>query len=274
MSFDNRHVYDSIPDLYDFEYPECSGPELDFWDLVVTQAGGPALELAVGTGRIAIPLARLGHDIWGIDTSGPMLDRASAKIRQLPAAVRGRLHLHAQSMSEFNLPAQFGLIYAPFNSFLLQDPASAAPACLACARDHLRPGGRLVIDAFSPGPEDLLPDAEELTYLERHPETGARVTRRREYTYDTESSAAISQITYRLLYDNQTTEIFALSYQLYLSSVRTLTLLLDHAGFRVLETFGDYLGHEYRRPEDNLILVCESTKPATDQDSLQSSATD
>ena len=144
MPFDNSHVYDSIPDLYDFEYPECDGPELDFWDLMVTQAGGPALELAVGTGRIAIPLARLGHEIWGLDTSEPMLDRAAAKIQQLPAAVRGRLHLHAQSMSEFDLPAQFGLIYAPFNSFLLQDPAHAAPACLACVQKIRVDGGSVV----------------------------------------------------------------------------------------------------------------------------------
>jgi SAM-dependent methyltransferase len=241
---------------------------------MVTQAGGPALELAVGTGRIAIPLARLGHEIWGLDTSEPMLERAATKIRQLPAAVRGRLHLHAQSMSEFDLPTQFGLIYAPFNSFLLQDPASAAPACLACIEDHLRPGGRLVIDAFSPGPEDLLPDAEELTYLERHPETGARVTRRREYTYDSTLSAAISHLTYRLLYDNSHTDFFEFSYQLYLSSVSAITSLLNTAGFSVLETFGDYLGHEYRRPEDNLILICESSGSPTDQESVESSVND
>ena len=274
MPFDNRHVHDSIPDLYDFEYPECVSPELDFWDLMVTQAGGPALELAVGTGRIAIPLARLGHEIWGLDTSEPMLDRAAAKIQQLPAGVRGRLHLHAQSMSEFDLPTQFGLIYAPFNSFLLQDPTHAAPACLACIEEHLRPGGRLVIDAFAPGPEDLLPDAEELTYLERHPETGARVTRRREYTYDSESSAAISHLTYRLTYDNATTQSFSFSYQLHLSSVSALMTLLNNAGFSVLETFGDYLGHEYRRPEDNLILICESSRLPKGQDSLESPLSD
>jgi len=274
MSFDNSHVYDSIPDLYDFEYPECSGPELDFWDLMVTQAGGPALELAVGTGRIAIPLARLGHEVWGLDTSEPMLDRAADKIRQLPAAVRGRLHLHAQSMSDFQFPTQFGLVYAPFNSFLLQDPDHAAPACLACAQDHLRPGGRLVIDAFAPGPEDLLPDTEELTYLERHPETGARVTRRREYTYDSNSSAAISHLTYTLTHDGPSTDQFTFSYQLYLSSIPSLTALLNRAGFTVIETFGDYLGHEYRLPQDNLILVCESSRPSAAPDSLQSPAND
>lgn len=259
MPFDNSHVYDAIPDLYDFEYPECAGPELDFWDRMAGESAGPALELGVGTGRIAIPLARLGHEVWGLDSSEPMLRRAAAKISRLPAAVRGRLHLQTHSMSDFDLPARFGLIFAPFNSFLLLDPASDAPACLDRVRRHLRPGGRLVIDAFVPGREDLLPDTEELTYLERHPESGARVTRRRDYDYDTDAEAAISRITYQLDSDTHPPRFVTFTYHLYLSSLSELTQLLISAGFRIIETFGDYLGHGHRRPEDNLILVCETS---------------
>ncbi len=260
MPYLNDYVYDHIPDLYDFEYPECAGPELDFWDLLAGQADGPVLELAVGTGRIALPLACLGHEVWGVDTSEPMLARARAKMSRMPTSVGARLHLSAQSMSSFSLPERFGLIYAPFNSFLLLDPESEAKACLGCAHGHLKPGGKLVIDAFVPGPDDFLPDVENLTYLELHPETGARVTRQRHYEYDSSKGIATSNITYTLEIDSHPPQIHEFSYYLYLYSHEQLVACLNNCGFQVLQTSGDYLGHPHERPEDNLILICQSSR--------------
>ena len=260
MSFSNANAYNSIPSLYDFEYPQCIGPELDFWDLLATQSGGPILELAVGTGRIALPLALLEHEVWGIDSSEPMLDRARAKISELPAAIGSKLHLHAQAMSSFELPAEFGLIYAPFNSFLLLEPDREAAACLECVHKHLKPDGKLVIDAFAPGPNDFLPDVEELTYLEEHPETGARVTRRRRYEYDSANSVAISQITYTMAFDTSKPQIYEFYYYLHLYTQDALLKYMKDHGFEVLEVPGDYLGHQHKQPEDNLILVCESSR--------------
>ena len=259
MPPDNTTAYDHVSDLYDFEYPDCSGPELDFWDLLASQSAAPVLELAVGTGRIALPLARLGHEVWGIDTSEPMLARARNKISKMPASVGARLHLLPQSMSSFSISARFGLIYAPFNSFLLLDPEREAAACLECAHAHLKPGGKLVIDAFAPGPDDFLPDVEELTYLERHPETGALVTRRRQYEFDSTNDVAISHITYTLESDSKIIEKYNFRYYLHLYSREQLSTFMNNHGFTVIETFGDYLGNPYTRPEDNLILVCQSS---------------
>ena len=242
MCLNNGHGYDSIPDLYDFEYPECAGPELDFWDLLASQSGGPVLELAVGTGRIALPLARLGHEVWGIDTSEPMLARARTKVSTMPAPLGSNVHLLNQSMSSFDLSTRFALIYAPFNSFLLLDPQSEAAACLDCVHDHLKPGGKLVIDAFAPGPDDLLPDVETLTYLEHHPETGARVTRERRYEYDSSNGVAISNISYTLTGDGLDPRTVAFRYKLHLYTSNELVNTLKSHGFEVLETFGDYHG--------------------------------
>ena len=260
MTLSNHRAYDEIPDLYDFEYPECDGAELAFWNLLSTQAKGPILELGVGTGRIALPLARLGHEVWGIDTSEPMLNRAKMKAARLPMPVSSRLHLSTQSMGSFDLPTQFGLIYAPFNSFLLLDPHLEVANCLDCVQRHLQPDGRLVIDAFVPGPSDFLPDEEELTYLEKHPQTGARVTRGRNYTYDSINRVAVSNITYTLETNNQNLTKYEFSYYLHLACQNDLVDYLRTGSFSILDIFGDYFGHQYRQSEDNLILVCKSSR--------------
>lgn len=218
------------------------------------------MELGVGTGRIALPLAQLGHEVWGIDTSEPMLNRAKMKAARLPVSVSSRLHLATQSMASFNLPSQFGLIYAPFNSFLLLDPHQEVANCLQCVQKHLQPNGRLIIDAFAPGPSDFLPDTEELTYLEKHPQTGARVTRRRDYTYDSINRLAVSNITYKLETHNQDPTKYEFSYNLHLASQNDLIGYLRAGAFRILSIFGDYLGRQYRQAEDNLILVCRSSR--------------
>lgn len=260
MTIGNTHAYDEIPDLYDFEYPECAGPELDFWDLLANQSEGPLLELAVGTGRIGLPLARLGHEVWGIDTSEPMLARARKKVSKLPAPIRPSVHLINQSMSSFDLSTRFALIYAPFNSFLLLDPQNETSACLDCVHDHLKLEGKFVIDAFAPGPDDFLPDVETLTYLEHHPQTGARVTRERRYEYDPSNGAAISNVTYTLTGDGLTPRIVAFEYKLQLYKAEQLIKNIKGHGFEVLETFGDYRGRAYEGPEDNLILICRSAR--------------
>lgn len=221
---------------------------------------GSGVGLAVGTGRIALPLARLGHEVWGIDTSEPMPALARTKVSAMPAPIGSNVHLLNQSMSSFDLSTRFALVYAPFNSFLLLDPQNEAEACLDCVQDHLKPGGKLVIDAFAPGPDDLLPDVETLTYLEHHPETGARVTRERRYEYDSSNSVAISNITYNLTGDGLAPRVVAFQYKLYRYSSSQLTNTLTTHGFEALETFGDYRGRAYERPEDNLMLICQSSR--------------
>ena len=55
---DNSKAYDAISDLYDFEYPHALPVETTFWEHVIERFGGPALELAVGSGRIALELSK------------------------------------------------------------------------------------------------------------------------------------------------------------------------------------------------------------------------
>ena len=109
------------------------------------EAGHPVLELACGTGRVAIPIAREGVRVVGLDRSAEMLARAREKSRDLSNArwVEG-------DMRSFELPERFGLAYIPYRSFLHLLTIEDQLSCLRCISEHLVPGGRLAFNIFNP----------------------------------------------------------------------------------------------------------------------------
>lgn len=181
MPVRNPYPYDAATSVrYDAAVPIAPG-EVEFYLELAQQAkerGLRTLELAAGTGRIAIPLAQAGIPIVGLDISPDMLARARQKSAGLDTVewVEG-------DMCEFDLGEQFGLITIPSGSFALLIETDDQLACLRCVERHLAPGGRL---AFVLENVDYVATAEWLTTkrgtLVRnpardfvHPETGRRV---------------------------------------------------------------------------------------------------
>ncbi len=109
------------------------------------EAGRPALELACGTGRVAIPIAREGVRVVGLDASPAMLARAREKSVGL-----SNVHWVEGDMRDFDLPERFGLIFIPFRSFQHLLTVEDQLSCLSCIRRHLAPAGRLAINIFNP----------------------------------------------------------------------------------------------------------------------------
>ncbi len=91
--------------------------DVAFYEQLARATGGPVLELACGTGRIALPLAERGLDLTGVDASDGMLAIAERKSAALEGAARRRLTLVALDMSE--LHRRFGCIFVAFRSFQL-----------------------------------------------------------------------------------------------------------------------------------------------------------
>ncbi|HZU71733.1 MAG TPA: class I SAM-dependent methyltransferase [Acidimicrobiales bacterium] len=113
--------------------------------LLASLAGeGPALELGVGTGRVAVPLAAAGVEVWGVDASPAMLEVLQAK----PGG--DSVKTSVADFAAIDLASTFALVYVVFNTFfsLLTQPAQCQ--CVAAVGRHLRPGGRFVIEAFVP----------------------------------------------------------------------------------------------------------------------------
>jgi SAM-dependent methyltransferase len=127
--------------------------------LVDLAAGGPVLELGAGTGRLAIPLAQRGLDVDALDASEAMLDRLRAK----PGADRVRRVIAADMAGVDSAvdAAEYGLVFVATNTLFLLDSSDAQARCIAGAARALRPGGRLVVEAFVPDVELLTPPAAD-----------------------------------------------------------------------------------------------------------------
>lgn len=137
----------AFADVYDRWYPADGGVAAH--RLAALAGAGPVLELGVGTGRVALPLAAAGVPVWGIDASTEMLAVLAAKDQ------RGSVVALEADMAELRLPPgapQFALVFAAFNTFFLLPTHDTQRRCLQRCREVLQPAGRLVLELYSPAP--------------------------------------------------------------------------------------------------------------------------
>ncbi len=126
-------------------------------------AGGPVVELGVGTGRIAIPLASDGIEVIGVDSSVGMLEVCARR-----AAEAGvQLDLRLGDLSDPPVTERVPLVIVPFRSYLHLCTNDERRRALAAARELLVHGGRLVFDVFAPDAEDIAETNGR--WLEREP---------------------------------------------------------------------------------------------------------
>ncbi len=112
--------------------------------LVDLAAGGPVLELAIGTGRIGLPLSDRGVEVHGIELSQPMID----KMRSKPGGER--IHVARGDMATTRAEGEFSLVYLVFNTITNLLTQAEQVACFRNAAAHLRSGGRFLIETFVP----------------------------------------------------------------------------------------------------------------------------
>jgi SAM-dependent methyltransferase len=122
--------------------PAVVDPAVDF--LAALAGTGPALEFAIGTGRIGLPLSERGVDVVGIELSRPMADQMIQK----PGA--DRIPVSIGDMATTRVEGSFSLVYLVFNTITnLLDQAEQVQ-CFRNAAAHLEPGGHFVIEVFVP----------------------------------------------------------------------------------------------------------------------------
>jgi SAM-dependent methyltransferase len=129
--------------------------DVPFYAAMARRHGNRALVLACGTGRIAIPLAREGIEVVGIDLSSEMLALAEEKLAREPSEVRSRVRLIQANMKDFDLGEKLAVAFIPQASFFHLHNRRDQVDCLTCASRHLLPGGVLVVDLI---PADRMAD--------------------------------------------------------------------------------------------------------------------
>src|SRR5512146_995638 len=171
---------EALARLYDLDLVDDPG-DLDLYLALAGRADGPILELAVGTGRLAIPLAEAGYRVTGVDLDAAMLARARRHAGSAQADAAERLTLVEADLVGLRLPeaGTFGLAFIALNSLLVLPSRAAQRAAIRTLADHLAPGGLAVADVWIPDAEDLAryDGRVVLEWPRLDPETGFIVTK-------------------------------------------------------------------------------------------------
>jgi SAM-dependent methyltransferase len=156
--------YDSIAALYD-PWSRSVTEDVDFYVAEARKAGGPVVELGVGTGRIAVPTARAGIAVIGVDSSPGMLDICRARAEE--AGVAALLDLRLGDLRAPPVQEQVALVTCPFRALLHLGSDEEGLEALRAVLEILLPGGKFVFDVFAPSREDV--EETDGRWIEREP---------------------------------------------------------------------------------------------------------
>jgi SAM-dependent methyltransferase len=247
-------AYGGYTRFYDLDYAGLDDDEA-MLSAFATRCGSPMLELACGTGRALLPLARAGHQVVGIDWSASMLALARRKLRA--AGLEDRVRLEMQDMRCFSLADRFAFVFVAVNSFMHLMTLEDQLACLVRVRQHLEPGGLLLLDLFNPDLGRLL-EADGQVALDKtmvDPESGHTLLKFR--TAQADLGQQVLHVTF--IVDEVGAEgqvgrtVFPFKMR-YLFRWE-LELLLRHAGFRLEALYGSYDLDPFGSESDRLIAV-------------------
>lgn len=250
----NRYEDPWTAEIYDYQVKGAA--DIDFWIELSQRSDGPVLELACGTGRVLLPLARAGVTVTGLDVSPNMLAVGRGKLEQEPPKVQQRVSLVEADMRNFDLGRTFGLIFVAFRSFQALLTRADQRASLECAARHLDTGARFCFGMFNPRLSRL---TAEMPVHEGPSEFevpgGTRVTWSGETTYDLAAQNLRSVWRYRRTGpDGSVTD-----------SEHVLTLhyffrfevewMLEACGFEVEALYGDYDRSPFTADSEEMVFM-------------------
>ena len=216
------------------------------------RSGGAILELACGTGRLLIPMARAGLEVTGVDIVRPMLDHARAKAEAAGVA----LDLVHGDMRGVHLGRRFAMILIAFNSMLHLASLDDFRALLASIRRHLTPDGVFIFDIFNPSIAMLARDPDARVEVRRfdHPELGEVVV---EATVEYDAATQVSRGAWYLSAAGRP-DFRVIPLNMRSIFPQELPLLLSLGGLRVVERFGDWSRAPFTADAALQLVICES----------------
>jgi len=228
-------LYDPIARIYN-PWSRSVTEDIGFYVDRALAVGGPVVELAVGTGRIAIPIAQAGIEVIGVDASPGML--AVAREAAAAACVEHLLDLRVGDLADPPVSERVPLIVCPFRTLLHMPSEAEKLRALRAARELLEPNGSFVFDVFAPNRDDI--DETHGRWLEREP--------------GIEELAVWDEDARTLSLSVRSADAEATFHLHWLSAPEWLRLL-DQAGFDVEELYGWFDLRPFDGGED-MVFVC------------------
>ncbi len=246
---------------YDLLMP---GPnDLPFYRRQAQMYGQPVLELACGTGRLTVPLSQAGFDISGLDISPAMLQVARAKAKRSGTAIT----LVEGNYMDFSLGRKFHLIFIADNSLSHMLERKDVEACFRCVRQHLAPGGRFVVDVFTPSAHILARDGAQAYPVGEYddPDGGGRIRATETSEYD-----AAAQVKHIVWHHQRVgkAESWDVPLKLRMFYPQEIDVLLAYNGFVIEHKYGDFNCSPFGAASAKQLIVCSdpSSAPANPAD--------
>lgn len=178
-----REDEDPVVQYYDETLAVSDSKDIEWYLYKVKMFGGPVLDLACGTGRVALFIAQQGYKVVGIDSSEGMLTLFRRKLSEQQRHVQERISLHKEEMSHFDINQKFRTIIC-CDAFFHNTTVEEEIDCLLCVARHLTPEGRVLFNIPNPTLELLTQWA--------HPE-GQKFRERKTYCLTTGETLLIEE---------------------------------------------------------------------------------
>ncbi len=224
------------------------------------------LELGVGTGRVALDIAKAGIEVVGIEPMRPMLEQAEQRLARLPRAVRERVQLRSGNLEKTRLRRRFPLVIAPFNVWMHLYTREQVERGFATVRHHLRRGGRFAFDVLLPDPASLArnPAKRYRGGAVRHPKDGVRYRYGEYFSYDPSSQIETTMMDFEHPDSPRKSFCTPLTQRQFFPA--ELEALLHYNGFTVESHTGDFDGSAITSSTESQVIVARvrgATRGAT-----------
>jgi SAM-dependent methyltransferase len=226
-------------DRYDRTY-KMRKHDVAFYEEVAEEYGSPVLELGIGTGRVALALARKGHRVVGVELMDTMLSRLKTRLAKEPEEVRARIETKRGDMRRFDVKEAFPLVIAPFNALMHLYTREDFEKMLAQVKAHLTKKGVFIFDVRMP----------DIRSFVRHPDKSFRCPPLKDakdglvyetgemFQYEARTQVQMITSTYRQRDDAMNVFIKPLAHRQYFP--QELEQLLHYNGFVLTEMWGDF----------------------------------
>ncbi|WP_217915806.1 class I SAM-dependent methyltransferase [Miltoncostaea marina] len=235
--------------------------DLAFWRATAARAGSPVLDLGAAVGRVAIPLARDGAEVWALDRSPEMRAELVRRLDAEPPEVRARVRPVDGDLAALRLGRRFPLVIVAMNTLQVLTEPDDRLACMRGIREHLADDGELVFDVALPDPDEIAGSigVERDGGRHRDPATGAEL--RHSGWYDAWDPATHTlEFTLRVVERREGAPPAERlrRHRVHLFTPEELAGLLARAGLEPVEAMGDFDGSPLRPGCERQIHRCRA----------------
>ncbi len=245
-------LYRDFAEVYDLFYQHME--DVEFYINICKKYGEPVLELACGTGRVLIPLAKAGLKVIGLDISDSMLKVLESKLSGLNKEIREKISFLKGDAREFSLDERFNTIIMPFSSIVHLLNVDDALKTFKNAYRHLNDGGAFIFDVFDPNLEKIS-KGKRIEFDVREIDDGKVII------WEASSYDLTKQLIHSKRYviietgEGRKEAVWVFTIRYYFKT--ELELLLRMAGFKKIEVYSGINLEPYSYCKDRMVFIAE-----------------